>query len=309
MPILRFWRNNLSGMLHPRYWLLWLGVGLLRLLANLPYRWLLRLGKGIGFLAYFLAKHRRNIVNINLKLCFPELSEAERRRLAKQCFYSAGMGLFETVMAWWMPARRFKQIPFHFVGLEHLAEAKAKGKGVLMCGAHFTCLEIVGRSFSEQNPVDLVYRMHDNPILQQMMATRRSRYVQHCIDRYDVKAMVRTLRAGNVLWYAPDQDLGRDRSVFVPFFNVQTATLKATAWLAKMGQATTIQVFYRRLPNYAGYETVFTPVFENFPSGDEAQDARLYNANLENYVKQYPDQYLWHHRRFKTRPEGEKKFY
>jgi KDO2-lipid IV(A) lauroyltransferase len=271
----------------------------------------MRLGRALGSFSQCLARRRVRIVDVNLKLAFPELDESARLVLRKKIFQSIGMGLFEAMSAWWLSRDAFlKKFKVQYNGLENLRRAQQEGRGVLVCGGHFNCLEIGGRHFAETYPpLDLVYRKHSDPVFEDIMYGRRKQYVAHCIHRDDVRGMVKSLREGHILWYGPDQDFGRERSVFVPFFGVQTATLKATAWLAKAGNAVTIAAFFHRLPNDEGYVVDISPMWENFPTGDEHVDASRYNAMLEAYVRQYPDQYFWQHRRFKTRPEGEPSIY
>lgn len=296
-------------LLHPKYWLMWLLVMILRAMALLPWRWQLGLGRGLGILGYHLVRRRRRIVDVNLKLCFPELSEPERRALAIASFKAVGMGVFETLIAWWKPKAVFAEIPFQYFGLEHIQAAQARGDGVIICGAHFTCMELIGRNFAERFPLSLVYRRHDHPVYEHVMIKCRARYIKKNIDRYEIKTMIKTLRNGGLLWYAPDQDLGRNRSIFAPFFNIATATVPAMSGLARMGKAAVIPVCFFRTADNQGYECHFLPPFQYFPSGDEVVDATRYNAHVEQYVREHPEQYLWQHRRFKTRPQGEPKLY
>jgi KDO2-lipid IV(A) lauroyltransferase len=274
----------------------------------LPRCVLMRLGKGLGTLAYHFAKRRAHIARVNIAKCFPELTKTEQEALVKKNCQSVGMGAIDITLAWWLPAWRFKHVPFELCGVENLKAARAGNTGVILCGSHFTCLEMIGRLLGAQHPFHIVYRKHESDAYEALLTKKRSRYAISNVDRNDIRAMVRVLKKGDILWYAPDQDFAKRSTVMAPFFGIQTATLTGTAWLAKVGKAKVVATFLNRTTS-GGYAMHFLPAFDNFPSGDDIADATRYNAALEAHIKQYPDQYLWLHRRFKTRPEGEASFY
>jgi KDO2-lipid IV(A) lauroyltransferase len=298
------------SLLHPRYWLTWLGFGLWWLLAQLPYRWQLKLGHGLGWLLYRVAKRRRRIAERNIALCFPELSAQEQERLVRGTIDSTAIAVFESGMAWFWPVRRLRKL-FHVVGLEHLKEAERQGQGVLLMAMHFTNLDIGAGMLCLEHSIDGVYRPHDNPVYDYVQ--RRGRESNNpdskTVRRDDVRTIVKRLRSGRAIWYAPDQDYGPKHCVFVPFFGVPAATITATAQLARLGQAQVIPFVQTRLPNGRGYEIKVYPAVEGFPSGDEQADAARINAVIEARVRENPEQYMWVHRRFKTRPPGEPSFY
>jgi KDO2-lipid IV(A) lauroyltransferase len=289
--------------------LLWLLVGILRLLVLLPYCWQMKFGRFIGRLMHICLPYRRKIVETNLNLCFPNLQAHAKRDICRQSFESVGMGFMEGLMAWFMSAKRFSKIPVKFHGWENLEKAKSHQQGVLACGAHFTCLEIIGRIFAERTPVDYVYKRNKNSFMENLVEGRRAQYMHQRLSHLDVKPMIKALKNNHLVWYAPDQDFGPERSVFVDFMGVNTATLRATSLLAKISGCKVLPVFFNRLPNDGGYEATLLPVLENFPSGDEAQDALIYNQLLEAHIRKHPGQYLWAHRRFKSRPAGEPSVY
>ena len=298
-----------SNLGHPKYWPLWLLVLIFRLIVLLPYPWQLKLGQGLGLLGFFLAAQRRHISAVNLKLCFPDLSPKEHARLLRASFKSIGMGVMETLMAWFMSERRFQKIPFVWLGRAHYEAAHDADTGVILLSGHFNCLEIIGRAVSYHANFGVVYKESHSGFFEYLLTIGRARYTSHAIKHVQVKAMISYLKKEKrALWYAPDQDFGRDRSVFSPWFGVPTATLIGTSVLAKLGGARVLPAYFRRLPQ-GGYELTTLPALENFPSGDEQADADRWQKLLEDYVRKYPEDYFWLHRRFKTRPMGESSVY
>ncbi len=293
----------LLPLLAPRFWPLWAGLGLGWCLAQAPYRVQLAAGRAIGWLACRLAGSRRRIAATNLRLCFPELDEAARRRLLHAHFLSLGMGVVETAMSWWTPARRLRPLA-RIEGLDNLERALEGGKGVILLSAHFTTLEIGGRLLSLHAPFHVMYREHKNPLFERIMRRARERHFEKAIPRDDLRGMLRSLKANMPVWYAPDQNYGREHSIFVEFFGVPAATITATARLAKISGAAVVPFFQERLPGAAGYRLRLLPALEDFPSGDERADTQRINDVIEAEVRRIPEQYLWVHRRFKTRPEG-----
>lgn len=293
---------------HPQYWLLWLGVLFLRLLVLLPYRGQLAIGRGLGGLLFYLMPKRRHIAETNLNLCFPEKSPLERKQLLKASFKGFGMGIMEALMAWWMPKARFNKIPFIWKGRERYDALAAQGRGIIGLGGHFTCLEIAGRCFANIVPVGLTYKASRNPLFEYILTRGRGRYVKFLLKHIQLKAMAQKLLEGKILWYAPDQDFGIARSVFTRFFGVPTATITGVSVLAKLGNALVVPVFFHRLPK-GGYEAISLEPLENFPSDNIERDTERWQALLENFVRQYPEDYLWLHRRFKTQAPGAKNIY
>ena len=158
-------------------------------------------------------------------------------------------------------------------------------------------------------PTYNMYKLHRNELFERVMKASREKHAKGLIERRDVRSFIRQLRKGEVCWYAPDQDFGTQNSVFAPFMGVETSTLTATSRLAKMGRAVVIPFFPRRRRNEIGYDVFILPPLENFPSGDDVKDAKLVNELIAEQIVLAPEQYLWGHRRFKTRPEGEPDVY
>jgi KDO2-lipid IV(A) lauroyltransferase len=299
-----------ASFLHPRFWLLWLGLGLLWLVVQLPYRFLLLLGRGLGALMYRLARSRRQIARRNLQLCFPELNEKAREHLLRENFASSGIALFEMAMSWWWPKVRLQRLA-HIEGLEHLQQAQAEGQGVILMALHFTTLEIGAALLGQRHTIDGMYREHKNPVFDFVQRRGRERHNldASAIEREDVRAMLKVLRAGRAIWYAPDQDYGRKQSLFVPWFGINAATVTATSKFARLGRARVVPYTQERLPRGAGYRLMIHPPLTDFPGESEEADCRRINEWVEEAVRQRPEQYLWAHRRFKTRPAGEPSLY
>lgn len=296
--------------LHPRFWLLWLGMGLLWLLVQLPYRWLLVLGRGLGWLMYHLAGARRHIIERNLELCFPQLSAAARQSLLRENFASTGMAFFETAMGWFWSRRRLAGLA-HIEGLELLKQAQADGQGVILMAMHFTTLEIGAALLGQVHTIDGMYREHKNPAFDYIQRRGRERHNLDAtaIERDDVRSMLKVLRSGRAIWYAPDQDYGAQHSVFVPLFGIQAATVTATSKFARLGKAIVVPFTQCRLADGRGYQLTIHPPLADFPGESEEADCLRINQWIETAIGQHPEQYLWAHRRFKTRPPGEPKLY
>ena len=251
---------------------------------------------------------RVRIARRNLAVCLPEKSEEERERILEESFRSLARMLAE--MAWcWAGARQDLQAISTIRGLEELNEFRQTGQGLLVVTAHVTCLEVGARLLGQQFDGQGVYRPVKNPVLEWYQNRGRSHYAQGMISKRDMRAMVRYLRKGGGVWYAPDQDFGAKQSLFAPFFGVPTATLLATHRLPSMTGCKVVTMMPRYLPAEDRYEVVVSPPLEGFPSDDPEADLARINALLEAQVREAPDQYWWIHRRFKTRPEGEPDFY
>ncbi|MGE8497775.1 MAG: lipid A biosynthesis lauroyl acyltransferase [Pseudomonas sp.] len=296
--------------LHPRFWPLWLGLGVLWLIVQLPYPLLLKLGRVLGAVMFRVAGSRRRIARRNLELCFPQLSAEARERLLRENFASTGIAFFEMAMSWWWPKAKLARLA-HIEGLEHLQQAQAEGQGVILMALHFTTLEIGAALLGQVHTIDGMYREHKNPVFDYIQRTGRERHNldASAIEREDVRAMLKVLRAGRAIWYAPDQDYGRKQSLFVPLFGVQAATVTATTKFARLGRARVLPFTQERLPDARGYRLTIHPPLAGFPAESEEADCLLINQWVEKAVSACPEQYLWAHRRFKTRPEGEPKLY
>ncbi len=291
----------------PRLWPTRLGLALFWLVGQLPWNLLLALGRGVGRASWWLAAGRRHVALTNLKLCFPELSEQQRRQLARRVLISTGEAVLE--MAGSFHNRRIdlgKRLTV--TGMEHIEQARAAGQGVLLLGMHFNSIDVGSRLLGKILDFSVIYRPNDNPLIDRLITEGRGAWVKHSVDRNDLRQTVRLLRAGEIVWYAPDQDYGTDHAVFVPFFGVPAATITATSRIAKMGRCRVIPCAHYRLPG-GRYEIEFGAPLSNFPSGDDEADTARVNQVIEHYVRKHPEQYLWVHKRFKHQPVKGQKFY
>ena len=301
-------RNNRPTRLSdPRLYPSWIGVGLFWLIGQLPWSVLQAIGRGVGRLAWRLAKKRRHIAETNIRLCFPELSSQEQEDLAHRCVISTGEAILEMAGSY-NNHRIDLNKNLTVTGMEHIHGCQAKGQGVLLLGMHFNTLDTCSRMLGSLLDMHAVYRPNDNPVIDRLIDKGRRNYIRSTVDRADLRQMLRLLRNGEVLWYAPDQDYGTAHAVFVPFFGIPAATITATSRIAKMGKAAVIPCAHYRLPG-GRYQIEFGPPLENFPSGDEEADTARINRTIEHYVRKHPEQYLWVHKRFKHQPAGQPKRY
>jgi KDO2-lipid IV(A) lauroyltransferase len=281
-----------------RYWPTWLGLGLLRFFAVLPYGLLIRMGRCLGsillhFRIPFIRTARRN-----MELCLPELSAAERQKLLKKHFQSLGIGLFEIAFTWWASPERFSRI-VKVEGSENLKAALAHGRGVILLTAHFTTLEIGARMLASVEPTNFLYRPTKNEVLARFLARNRRRFGGRPIPRDDIRALISALKHNECVWYAPDQSYRKKGAQMVELFGIPAATNTFTSRLARMTGATVLPYFFERLPGSQGYRAVIHPAFDNFPSQSPIADTERFNHLIEAQVHKVPDQYLWIHRRFK----------
>ncbi|HED40959.1 MAG TPA: LpxL/LpxP family Kdo(2)-lipid IV(A) lauroyl/palmitoleoyl acyltransferase [Chromatiales bacterium] len=293
---------QLKRYLAPRFWPTWLGLGAMWLAAQLPYSAQLWLGRQVGTVAFHLLKKKRRVAEINIALCFPERSEAEQAQLVKETFHSVGCGIIEAGFSWWGSDRRLRALA-HIEGVEHVNNAFAEGKGVLLLGAHYTSLLMCGRLMAFEVPFYAVAKRAHNPLFDSVLNHYRRKHFAGLINHTNMRAMLKALKSNKACWYAPDQDLGYESTIFAPFMGVTAATLTATARIARVTHCAVIPIDFERLPGRQGYRVRFRPPIEAFPSGDEVRDATTINAAIEEQVRRAPSQYLWIHRRFKSQPD------
>lgn len=291
----------------PRFWPTWLALGFFWLIAQLPVRVNQAVGRCLGWLLLIFARRRKRYAEINIDLCFPELDADAKAKIVRGAIISCGLSMSETAMGLWGRADKMRN-RYTLTGLEHIEKAQAEGKGILLCGSHLTTIDISGLMMSYHVVADVLYRADPNPLMDYAVASARARVNDNAIHRRDTRQLIKNLRQGHIVWYAPDQDYGREHSIFAPFFGVQAATVVATARIARMSHCAVIPFFCFREPK-GRYRLEIQPALDNFPSGDDLADATRINKIIEDAVRQAPDQYLWVHRRFKTRPEGEPSVY
>ena len=266
------------------------------------------IGRLIGCVAHAAGGTRRAIVRRNIELCFPEMTPAERDTLAKAHFLALGMSLIEMGLGRWGSDKIHRKLG-RLEGIEHLNSAIESGKGIILLSAHFTTLEIMGRVLALNcPPFDAVYRKNRSEFITEIQRTGRERSADDTIEKRDIKKMVRNLRKGRPVWYAPDQSYDRKGSGVVEFFGVPSMHTTATSTLARLGKAVTLPFFPRRLAD-GSYVFRILPPLENFPGDDDLEDTRKYVSVLEEHVRSCPEQYLWIHRKFKNLPSGYPDYY
>jgi len=291
------------SFLGPRYWLTWIGVLFLYVISWLPQKLQLGLGKLLGRLVHKFMKRRRHIAEVNIKLCFPDMSEVEQKKLVLKNLENTGIAMVETGMAWWWPQWRVKNVYGSIKGLEHFERVQASGKGVLLLVPHFLHLEMTSRVMGLKCQGLGFYRPHNNPLMEYFTTNGRLRSNEYLIGRKDVKGLLKSLKNKKVCYYLPDQDYGRNRCEFVPFYAVpDTATTTGTLMFAGSKNCETMSLISHRDDN-GKYHLEIIPELENFPSGDDKADVTRVNQRVEQAINTAPAQYMWLHRRFKTRPD------
>jgi Kdo2-lipid IVA lauroyltransferase/acyltransferase len=289
-------------LFHPRYWPTWLGLGSLRLLSLLPYRAGRDFFSALGGLAGRLARRRRHIVRVNLRLCLPELTPGQVETQVDAHFRALGRGLFETALAWFASDALIRRIA-EVHGLEHLDAARSGGQGVLLLTGHFTHLELAARVLGIERPFHAMYRPANNALVDYWVTRWRTlRAGRQALPKDDLKRLVRVLRKGEAVWYAPDQTLRQPNAVFLPMFGVPTLSITATTRLAEMGRERVVPFFARIVDGR--YRIELQPALENFPGGDERADTVRVLGLIEQAARRSLPEYFWIHRRFKERPAG-----
>jgi len=294
--------NFKFSFLFPKYWLTWLGVIILYSISWLPYKLQLAMGRALGRLLLKIGSSRKKVALKNLELCFPDMTAAERQRILKVNFENTGIALFETGMGWWWPDWRIKR-KFTVTGIEHFEKAKQEGKGVLLLTVHYLSAEIIGRGIGHAHPLVIFYRPHNNPLMEFFQFRGRGRSNKYMLGKRDVKGLIKALRDKESCLYLPDQDYGRNRSLFVPLFAVkEAATTTGTLIFARQKETVTMMMLPKRNDDGSGYTLEMTPALEGFPTENDENDVIRVNQEVEKAILRKPEQYMWLHRRFKTRP-------
>lgn len=281
-----------------------IAVFILWLLHFLPFRVLVAIGNALGWLLYRLAKERRRVGEINLRLCFPDRSEAWREQVLREHFKMFVRGFFERSILFWASPERICSL-IRVEGIEHFNSIK--DKPAIFLTPHFIGLDIAGSWISQQVDAVSIYSNQKNRYLSDLLYNKRIRFRhQKIFSRLQgLRPVIKELRSGKPFFYLPDQDQGIKDGAFIPFFGVSAATITALPRLASMTKAVVIPCVTRLLPGGEGYVVTFYPVWESFPSGDDIADTRRMNEFIEQRALEIPEQYFWLHKRFKTRPEGE----
>ena len=297
------------GLLHPRHWASWLGLGLLSLGALLPWRWRDGLADRIGERQYRRNAKRRGTVELNLARCFPERTEDERRALARAHFRAYARAMAAQPLAWWDPGGRVATRHCRLSGLEHLHAARRDGRPVILLSPHITAVEFGGLALTPHASMSTMANRLGDPVLQWVVHRARARHGPVFLREGGIRPVVRALRRGTVFYYMPDEDQGPRNSVFAPFFGVDKATLTSLGRLAQLSGAAVLPMMACYDADSGCFEVSLRAPLEDFPSGDAYTDALAMNRALEESIRQCPAQYLWNQRLFRTRADGSRMEY
>ena len=266
------------------------------------------MGNLVGSVAFWLIPERRRVTRVNLAKCFPGMPAPERERLARAHFRAFCRSFVERALLWWAPRARVERL-VRIEGLEHLRALR--GQPVILLAPHFVGLDAGLTRLCCEADLVVMYANQKDPRFGALLLKGRSRFGdQRLVSRQEgIRATLSAMRAGRPFYYLPDQDYGPKDALFVPFFGVPAATVPGLARLARIAGARVVPCVTRMLPGSGGYALGIEPPWENFPSGDDAADTRRMNAYIERRVLEMPEQYFWMHKRFKTRPAGEARFY
>lgn len=287
-----------------------LALALLWLVHLLPFAVQAALGRAVGLLLFRLAGSRRRIALRNLQLCLPELDEARRTAIAREHFQWLARSLLERGLLWYAPVGRIKPL-IHIEGDVGLADRSERP--VMWLVPHFVALDVAGASTQlfQKRQVGSIYQRQSNAVFDAAVRRGRLRFNQgEVFSRHETaRPLMRAIRKGYAFFNLPDMDFGPRDAAFVPFFGVSAATLLAPSRMARAMNMIVQPVIGEILPGGQGYRVRFLPAWTDYPSDDDEADARRMNAWIEEEVRRNPAQYLWVHRRFKTRPQGEPSFY
>ena len=298
---------KISDYMSPKYWPGWLFLGFMYLVSFLPLPIIVFIGRHLGnFLALFLPE-RKKISEINIRIAFPEASDTEINRLVKTSIENIGVAVFEMAMAWWQQKKLFSLCQVE--GLENLQLAQTSSRGIMILSAHFTCVEIGGPLINHYAPIYVMFKHAKNKLFDAFTKYHRESLYAGIVDHRKPANMIRALKKGYAAWYLPDQNLSSRDAMFVPFFSIDASTLSSTSRIAKITQAKVVPYIIKRNSDNRSYTLKFLPALENFPSDDIQQDTLRINQVLEQLIVQNPEQYLWAHKRYKNRPEGQASLY
>jgi KDO2-lipid IV(A) lauroyltransferase len=285
-----------------------LGLGLLWMLHWLPLALLGPVGRGLGLVLYSLALERRRIALVNLGLCFPHWTEAERRRVVRRHFQALSRSVLEHGILWFASKERIQRL-VRVEGIEHWEAVR--DRPVIWLAPHFVGLDMGGARIITEWAGCSMYRHQKDPVVDRMLLRGRTRFVESRLfaRRDGIRPLIRAMREGLPFYYLPDQDFGPRDSIFVPFFGVPTATITGVSRIARLAGAAVVPAVTRQLPGAGGYVLTFYPAWGDFPTHDEERDTRRVNEFIEQRVLEMPEQYLWVHKRFKTRPPNEAGYY
>lgn len=284
-----------------------LGVLFMRAIAPLPLSWIRAFGHAIGLVLYVLVRSRRKVVEVNLRLCFPQWSEAERKRVGREVFVHVAQAWFDR--AWlWHGDPEVVRSRLQLTGAVH--EMAGNEATILFC-PHFVGLDAGVTAITQQVPRRVlgIYTRQSDPVIDAWVLKGRFRFgdARPMSRNEGVRDLVSALRKGEIMYLLPDMNFGPEESIFVPFYGVQAATVPSLSRFARLGKAKVVPLITKLTPT--GYEVRLLDAWQGYPTADVEADTALMNARLEGYIDEMPSQYYWVHKRFKTRPKGEKGVY
>lgn len=290
----RFWQ--------PRFWPVWLGIALLRLLVLLPYPALLSIGRALGTVLRWTLPGRRHVAAVNLRLCFPEAGEAQREAWLREHFHSLGMVALEAGLALWASPARIARL-VNVTGLENITAARTGGRGVVLLTGHFPAAELAGHELQAKlGRMAALYRPMRNPLVDELLRRSRARGTERLIPKDNMRQLIRALRQGYAVYFAPDQSHRRNYSALLPFFGEPAMTNTALTQIVQLSGAKVVPMLTRRRGDGSGYDAVLLPAWDDFPGVSPEADALRVASLLEVWIREAPPQYYWIHRRFKGRP-------
>ena len=282
-------------------------LGLLWLLHFLPSRALAAIGAAAGAALFWLIPERRRVTRTNLAMCFPAMAEAERERLARAHFRVFVRSFVDRAVLWWGPAERLREL-VEVRDVENLRAAAAAGP-VVIFAPHFAGLDAGGIRLSQDFRMVSMYSRQKDRRVDRVLYRGRARFGAELVSRQEgIRKALRAMRSGAIFYYLPDLDFGPKSALFVPFFGVPAATVPGLSYIARITGARVVPCVTRMLRD-GRYVARLYPAWSDFPGGDDAADTRRMNAFIEERVLEMPEQYHWLHKRFKTRPPGEPRFY
>ena len=292
--------------LHPKFYPTWILILLMKISIHLPYKFQIELGKVLGKFLFYVASSRRKIAEKNLSLCFPDKNKLQINFLLKKNFEEIGISFFETANAYFANNQKIEK-KLIVKNEKYLQEAIDNDKSIILLASHFLSLMLGSRALLLKYGIANIYRPQNNQLFDEIM---RSSFVKNgavMIKTKDTRSMLKAIKSKTPIWYAPDQDLGPNNSIYAPFFKIQTATVSATARLAQSENTVVLPYHFNR--QGGKYIMEFQRPLKPYPTINPLKDASKTNSILEKQILKFPDQYLWVHKRFKTRPDGESDYY
>jgi lipid A biosynthesis lauroyl/palmitoleoyl acyltransferase len=297
------------SLLHPRFWLTWIGLSIVFVISLMPQVLRHFLGRFVGYLIYKKNTKRYHIVSINIKIAFPELDSTLQEQLVKQHLQWYGCALVDYSLLLFASKRRLKKL-ITIEGHEHIDHAIKNNQSIMILLAHSVMLEFAPIAIGLKYTCYGSYKDAKNPVMNWLIAKSRCRYVKFVISRQQgLRKILRELIPKQLLIFLPDEDLGRENAVFAPFFGKAKATLTTPARIAKLGKAVSLPCFSYYDETTSTYKVVIAPPIKHYPTKNARENARKSNQQLENLIRQHPSQYMWLMRLYRTRPDGEEAIY